>query len=182
MTYLKPYGFWLVAFTWFIFPCASWSAEPVPAGYRSVAVEHGIPYSVLYAVALTESGNKVGAQEAIRPWPWTLNIAGRGYYFKSRLEAWQVLTARLRKGQRSIDIGLMQVNWRYHQKRLGTPWQALDPYHNLRVGAAILQGCYKTRQDWWASVGCYHAPANAQRADRYRRRVVSRWQQLVSAG
>jgi len=82
----------------------------------------------------------------------------------------------------SMYKNLMQVNWRYHQKRLGTPWQALDPYHNLRVGADILQECHTTQQDWWASVGCYHAPANPQRADRYRRRVVSRWQRVVSAG
>jgi hypothetical protein len=39
----------------------------------------------------------------------------------------------------------MQVNWRYHQDKLGSPWQALDPYHNLRVGAEILQDCYANR-------------------------------------
>ena len=182
MAHLKPSEAWLIALTGLLFSGTGWSDEPVPAGYRFVAAEHGIPYSVLYAVALTESGKQAGVQEATRPWPWTLNIAGRGYYFESRLEAWQELTAKLRKGQRSIDIGLMQVNWRYHQQRLGTPWQALDPYHNLRVGASILQDCFKTRLDWWASVGCYHAPANAVRADRYRRRVVSRWQQIVRAG
>ena len=82
----------------------------------------------------------------------------------------------------SMYKNLMKVNWRYHQKRLETPWQALDPYHNLRVGADILQECHTTQQDWWASVGCYHAPANPQRADQYRRRVVSRWQRVVSAG
>ena len=72
----------------------------------------------------------------------------------------------------------MQVNWRYHQEKLGTTWQALDPYHNLRVGAAILRACYEIRQDWWSSVGCYHAPANANRADRYRQRVVSHWRRI----
>ncbi|MEW8644213.1 MAG: transglycosylase SLT domain-containing protein, partial [Candidatus Thiodiazotropha sp.] len=82
----------------------------------------------------------------------------------------------------SIDIGLMQVNWRYHQDRLGTPWQALDPYHNIRVGAGILQDCYATRQDWWGSVGCYHSPKDSYRADRYRRRVVSHWQRIVQEG
>ena len=182
MARLNPCEAWLIALTGLLFSGASWSDETVPAGYRSIAAEHGIPHSVLYAVALTESGKQLGAMETIRPWPWTLNIAGQGYYFESRLEAWQALTARLHKGQRSIDIGLMQVNWRYHQQRLGTPWQALDQYHNLRVGAAILQDCFKTRQDWWASVGCYHAPANAMRADRYCRRVVSRWQRIVRAG
>ncbi len=82
-----------------------------------------------------------------------MNVAGRGYFFDSRLAAWQALTAWLEQGEASIDIGLMQVNWRYHEERLGTPWQALDPYHNLRVGAGILQACYSQRQDWWGASG-----------------------------
>jgi len=163
-------------------PTVGWSEDSVPAGYQAVAAERGTPASLLYAVALTESGKRVSHLAGYRPWPWTLNVAGRGYFYATRREAWQALRDWLNQGQRSIDIGLMQVNWRYHQDRLGTPWQALDPYHNLRVGAEILQDCYITRQDWWASVGCYHAPMNPHRANQYRRRVVSRWQRIVSEG
>jgi len=36
-----------------------------------------------------------------------LNIGGRGYFFDSRLAAWQAVTASIQAGQRSIDIGLM---------------------------------------------------------------------------
>ncbi|MCU7804243.1 MAG: transglycosylase SLT domain-containing protein [Candidatus Thiodiazotropha sp. (ex Lucinoma borealis)] len=182
MVWLRWHKSWLIVLVSFILPSASWSGELVPAGYRAIAAERDVPQSVLYAVALTESGKRVALTEVYRPWPWTLNVAGRGYFFDSRQEAWQALMEHLKEGKRSIDIGLMQVNWHYHQDRLGTPWQALDPYHNLRVGAEILQDCYVTRLDWWASVGCYHAPANPRRADRYRRHVVSRWQRIVSAG
>jgi len=169
---------WLIAICGLIPFRAGWSTETVPAGYRAVAAEHGIPSTVLYAVALTESGcSGIG-----RPWPWTLNVDGRGYFFDSRQAAWQALMKWLRAGRHSIDIGLMQVNWHYHKERLGTPWQALDPYHNLRVGAAILKTCFHTRQDWWASVGCYHAPTDPQRAEQYRHRVASRWQRIVRAG
>ena len=172
----------LIVFAGLLVTSASGGADSVPAGYRMIATERSIPYTVFYAVALTESGRRVAPADVYRPWPWTLNVAGRGYFFDSRLAAWQALTDWLQAGRRSIDIGLMQVNWRYHQERLGTPWQALDPYFNLRVGAGILQDCYITRQDWWASVGCYHAPTNSHRADQYRRRVVSHWQRLVSEG
>jgi Transglycosylase SLT domain len=182
MVRLKHYGAWLIVLAGLVFPGAGWSDEAVPVGYRSIASERSIPSAVLYAVALTESGKQVASKGVYRPWPWTLNVAGRGYFFDSRLAAWQALTGWLKDGERSVDIGLMQVNWRYHEERLGTPWQALDPYHNLRVGAEILQACYTTRQDWWASVGCYHAPANPERADQYRRRVLSRWQRIERAG
>ncbi len=172
----------LIVFAGLVMPSLGWGADSVPTGYQAIATERDIPHTVLYAVALTESGKRVRPADVYRPWPWTLNIAGRGYFFDSRQEAWQALMEHLKNGKRSIDIGLMQVNWRYHQDRLGTPWQALDPYHNLRVGAWILHDCYVTRQDWWASVGCYHAPTNSHRADQYRRRVVSRWQRIVSEG
>ena len=161
---------------------ASWSDDSVPAGYQAVAAERGTPASLLYAVALTESGKQVDQSSGYQPWPWTLNVAGNGYFYATRLEAWQALRDWLGQGKRSIDIGLMQVNWRYHHERLGDPWQALDPYHNLRGGADILRECYASERDWWASVGCYHAPANPARAEQYRRRVLSRWQRVISAG
>ena len=163
-------------------PSPGWSAESVPGGYRIVAAERAIPDTIFYAVALAESGRANNSEGIHRPWPWTLNVAGDGYYYPTRIEAWQALNDWLKKGKRSIDIGLMQVNWRYHQERLGTPWQALDPYHNMRVGAAILQDCYTTEHDWWVSVGCYHAPNNPQRATRYRRRVESRWRKITHDG
>ena len=182
MARLSHLQVWLIVFAGLLFTNTSWGADSVPTGYRTIATERGIPYTVLYAVALTESGKRVASADVYRPWPWTLNVAGRGYFFDSRLEAWQALTDWLQAGRRSIDIGLMMVNWHYHQERLGTPWKALDPYHNLRVGAGILQDCYVTRQDWWASVGCYHSPTNSYRADQYKRRVVSRWRRIVSEG
>ena len=174
MVGLRRHALGWTAFAGLILPSASWSADGVPTGYRAIATQRGIPHSVLYAVALTESGKRVTATGPYRPWPWTLNVAGDGYFYATRLEAWQALRDWLEEGKRSIDIGLMQVNWRYHHERLGDPWQALDPYHNLRVGADILRECYTSQRDWWASVGCYHAPANPARAEWYRRRVLSR--------
>ncbi len=183
MARLRHPEVWLIVLVVLTVPSAVWSDESVPAGYRSIAKECGVPYTVLYAVALTESGRQVASTDVYRPWPWTLNVAGRGYFFDSRQEAWQALMDWIKAGRRSIDIGLMQINWRYHQERLGTTWQALDPYFNLRIGAEILHECYRDEHDWWVSVGCYHAPSNQRRADEYRRRVVSRWQRIVvSAG
>lgn len=182
MARLKQYLAWPLAAAALLVSTACWSTGSVPAGYRTVARERGIPYTVLYAVALTESGKQVRSSREYRPWPWTLNVAGEGHFYATRIEAWQALRAWLKRGRRSIDIGPMQVNWRYHQERLGTPWQALDPYHNLRVGAEILQECYISNRDWWISVGCYHAPASPQKAGKYRQRVLARWQMLVRDG
>ncbi len=112
MAWLRRYEPWLITIATLVFPSAGWSNEAVPFGYRAVAAERGIPHTVFYAMALTESGKQVELVDDYRPWPWTLNVAGRGYFYDSRVAAWQALTALLERGKRSIDIGLMQVNWR----------------------------------------------------------------------
>lgn len=160
-----------------------WSAavqsQPVPTGYQQVAIEYGLPPALLYAVALTESGQSSLSKGQFRPWPWALNINGEGHYFPSRQRAWQALQTALTETGNSVDIGLMQVSWRYHRAALESTWQALDPYHNLRVAAAILRDCYVEHTNWMQSAGCYHAPNDPAKARAYVRRVKQHWMQLA---
>lgn len=153
----------------------------VPAGYAQVAQAQGVPAPVLYAVALTESGTTLASGQR-RPWPWTLNVEGRPYRFRTRLKAWQALRAHLARGATRIDIGLMQVNWAYHRQALGDPWQALEPYHNLTVGASILHAQYRRGGNWWRAVGRYHAPNDAKRSERYGLRVATWYRRIVGEG
>lgn len=147
------------------------SAPPVPWGYAYEARAHGIPATVLYAIALTESGRR-WADGRVYPWPWTLNVAGRGERYATRQEAHAALLSHLQRGVRSIDVGLMQINWAAHGAKLGTPWNALEPYHNLRIGAKILLEQYQRSGDWTHAIGRYHAPNNPDRAAGYRRKVL----------
>lgn len=160
---------------------ATGSVETVPEGYRRVAAAHDIPDKLLYAVALAESGKRIDALRRTRPWPWTLNIGGEGRYYASRREAEIAVLQAFATDQRSVDIGLMQVNWSYHKASLRSVESAIDPYHNLDVGAQILAGCFRERGDWWAAVGCYHAPHDAKLAMRYRQRVRRIWSRLAVA-
>ena len=152
--------------------------DGLPAAYRSVAAQYGVPPDLFYAVALTESGYSAGDGSRPRPWPWALNIAGQGRFFATRIDAWRALDTALGDGEDRLDVGLMQINWRYHKTLLKSSWQALEPYRNLRLAAQILRECYRGRHDWWASVGCYHAPADSERARRYRERVLTHWRSL----
>jgi len=155
------------------------ASQPIPSAYRAVAFEYGIPARLFYAVALTESGQSSLSQKQWRPWPWTLNINGQGHYYPSRQAAWTKLQQALKDKQTAVDVGLMQIAWRYHRQALGSAWQALEPLHNLRVGAGILKRCYARMTDWWQSLGCYHAPNDPDRARKYRERVRQHWQQLA---
>ena len=108
MDRLRCHSVWLIVLVGLALPGVGWSNVSVPEGYRTIAMEHDIPHTVLYAVALTESATRIDQGDLYRPWPWTLNVAGRGYFFDTRLAAWQALKNWLREGQVSIDIGLLR--------------------------------------------------------------------------
>ncbi len=159
---------------------ADTSHQPeIPNVYKLVAERHAIPTTILYAVALTESGKSY--QSTLLPWPWTLNIDGQGYYYESYHTAKIALAEALEKSQ-SVDIGLMQINWRWHQDKLQNISAALNPLQNLNQGARILHQSYQKSGDWWEAVGHYHSPAQTvkarRNAERYRRRVRAHWSQL----
>jgi hypothetical protein len=176
---------WLPVVALLVTP-ASWAKDgislrqAVPQGYRDVAREHGVPPDILYALSLTESGRAI-SRNKLRPWPWTLNVEKKSYYYPTRRAAWQALTGFLEQGK-VVDIGLAQVNWKWHKKRLIDPWRALEPYFNLRVGAQLLRERYDASGDWWTAIGHYHAPAPTpearERAQRYRVRVGRHLRQL----
>ncbi len=162
------------------------ATEPlIPPAYLSIAREVGVPPRLLYAVALTESALRFSTA-AVQPWPWSLNVNGKTEYHASRADAYRAIRRHLAAGRRSIDIGLMQVNWRWHRETLQDPWKALDPYHNLRTGARLLRDRYRECGDWLTAAGRYHAPAATRRsqalAKTYRHHVAKQLAQLPGSG
>lgn len=150
-------------------PVPSCASDVVPPAYQLTGSEYGIPPVILYSIALTESGKRFQGERL--PWPWTVNHAGKGIYFASREEAYQYLSQLVSQGQTNFDVGLMQVNWRWNSNVFGSLWEALDPYENLRGGAAILQSHYVRLGSFEDAVGAYYSPGNATRAGAYRERV-----------
>src|SRR5690606_41202166 len=57
----------------------------IPGAYKYFAAKHQIPADVLFAVCLQESGKRW--QDKHLPWPWTLNIAGKGAYYDTPADA-----------------------------------------------------------------------------------------------
>jgi soluble lytic murein transglycosylase-like protein len=153
--------------------------DAIPSAYRVVAKEYSIPPNILYSIAFTESGYQY--RSIYNPWPWTLNIEGKAYRFKDKAST----LVRLRKAinhQQSVDIGIMQINWRWHKHRFNTIESTLDPYTNLHIGAEILLEQYHIINDWWLAVGRYHTPAkdqrSTQRAKQYVLRVKKHWRRI----
>ncbi len=165
----------LVSLLLFVLITAVQAKDSIPPTYLAIAQAHTIPPAVLYAIALVESGQKLASGQ-VRPWPWTLNVAGVPRRYPTRLAAWKGLKHYLAQGVDFIDVGIMQVNWHYHHKKLGTPWEALEPFNNTRTGAKILQAEYNKTGAWHTAIGRYHSPgqkpAQRLRAKHYAQRVM----------
>ncbi|MCO8310893.1 lytic transglycosylase [Pseudomonas mandelii] len=141
--------------------------ELPPPAYQLAAHDADIPSTVLFAIALRESGIRVRGR--LLPWPWTLNIAGTPYRFATRQAACKALLQALaRQDAKRVDAGLGQTNLGYHGQRFSSPCEALDPYQNLAVTAALLHEHHATTGDWMSAAGRYHRPAGGAAAARYR--------------
>ena len=156
----------------------------IPMVYRLIGIEAGVPYTILYAIALAETGYTAPSNGQYRPWPWTLNVNGDPYRFDNRTEALALLEERIHSGKRNIDIGLAQINYQYNGSMFPSLAHALDPEVNLRLATYVLQRELEhcDTPDWWCAVGRYHSPGKNERqranAERYRQRVRSLWEQL----
>ena len=153
-----------------LYVCATHAQEVPPPAYQLAAQRAGIPSTVLYAVALQESG--VRRNGRIVPWPWSLNVAGQSHRYATRADACAGLQQAIRATPHTrIDAGLGQINLGYHQQRYSTACDLLDPYRNLAIAAEILHEQHTPGEDWLLAIGRYHRPAGGEPAARYRRSV-----------
>ncbi len=130
---------------------------------------------ILRAIALAESG-RVNDQGFIEPWPWALNIEGRAYFPASLDEAAALLSAHQ---DGSVDVGLLQINIRWHGHRFDDPKSLLDPATNLEIGAAILKEALASAPgDLTAGIGRYHS-SDPERARSYARTVLAFYRYLI---
>ncbi|MJZ42557.1 lytic transglycosylase domain-containing protein [Salmonella enterica subsp. enterica] len=142
--------------------------QTIPPGYHLVAAETGVPAEALYSLSLAETSRQLPYGE--RPWPWTLNVAGKGYRYDTRREAYDALLGFLRRYPlKRIDVGIAQVNLGWNGRYFSSYWQALDPYTSLRAAARILKSCYDSRPgSWLQAAGCYHHPGGGAPARAYK--------------
>lgn len=159
------------------------NATNIPPSYQRIAHQYDVPGAILYAVALTESGMALKSGR-FRAWPWTLNVAGKPKRYATRKAAWIAIRYFMRQGVRSIDIGLLQVNWLWNGDKLGNTWAALDPIFNTRTGAKILQQAFAIKGNWPEAVGHYHSPGKKPgqqyRAKKYSNRVMKHLRRITT--
>ncbi len=95
---------------------------------RRAALSEGVPLDVLRAISRVETGRTVDGQ--FLPWPWTINVEGKGYWFTSESEAKTYVFKIFKAGARSFDVGCFQINYRWHGKGFRSIETMFDPDPN----------------------------------------------------
>lgn len=114
---------------------------------------YDIPPYLLRAISIVESGYTYRGRYG--PWPWVLNINGVARFFRSKNEAYSVLSEGLKKGY-TIDVGPMQINVSFHAKNFKNPQDMLDIKSNVYYAAAFLRKLYEAHGCWIKAVKAYH--------------------------
>ncbi|WP_254786704.1 transglycosylase SLT domain-containing protein [Methylomonas sp. LWB] len=141
--------------------------------WGQVARRYRIDPYILYAVALMES-RKNGEQNRVMPWPWAINNAGNSFIPNSQQEAEALLNQMLDQGKRNIDVGIMQVNLRWHGHRVAKPELLLIPSTNLEIGASVLSVAIQSVPGNLAhGIGRYYSWKNEPAAIQYGQKVIA---------
>lgn len=155
-------------------PHALASAGPCEAEILTAARVHGVPPGILHSVGLAETGRKGSLH------PYALNIEGRAVFAKNREQALHEFEQARSEGKQLIDLGCMQINYRYHGAEFSSVGAMLDPHANVDYAARFLARLHARHETWTMAVARYHAgPNNDPAQKRYICRVIAN---LVATG
>ena len=136
------------------------AAQPDPvslceAAARDAAAATAVPISVLRAIMLAESGRARGGQ--LQPWPWTINMEGKGRWFASESAARAYVDEHFRRGARSFDVGCFQINYKWHHAGFESLDEMFDPAASALYAARFLKALFSETGDWTTAAGAYHS-------------------------
>jgi len=120
----------------------------------------GIPTYLLASISRTETGHTRRGR-GFGAWPWTLNIKGKGYYFDTKDEAIAAMRQAMSEGLTSIDVGCMQVNYRWHGEAFASLEDMFDPASNTAYAARFLTTLKDRHGGWDEAVKHYHSATDS---------------------
>jgi hypothetical protein len=149
------------------FANAKGEADLCNAAATTASSNAAMPRDVLLALTLVETGrNRSGKFD---PWPWTVNMEGKGYWFDTRIEAVDFVAKSYTAGARSFDIGCFQINHRWHGEAFTSFDQMFDPLDNATYAAKFMTSLFDEGGSWSWAAGAYHS-RTAALAAKYRTR------------
>ena len=135
---------------------------------------YGLPENILLSISRVESGYQK-LDGVIRAWPWTLNAGGDSAYFKTKDDALRSLKKRIKKGVTNIDIGCMQLNFRWHKDFFSNLSDMISPVNNVDYAARFLKKLHQRHGSWKKAVKYYHSSKSKYNV-KYYKKVKAVWQ------
>ncbi|TVS02000.1 MAG: lytic transglycosylase domain-containing protein [Rhodobacteraceae bacterium] len=154
---------------WPILARAASPARLCEAAAQRAAQRHDVPFDLLRAIVLAETGLRRAGQ--ITPWPWAVHAEGRGHWSATRAEALALVRMAQARGVRNIDLGCFQINLHWHSAHFASLDDMIDPDRNADFAARLLKQHKARLGSWEAATGAYHS-ATPDLAARYRARVA----------
>jgi len=133
-----------------------------------------LPNNLLTSISLVESGIKK-ENKNFSSWPWTLNVEGKPIYFDTKEDVINYLEQN--RDKKSIDVGCMQINTKYHMSNFNSFAQMIEPEENVRYAAIFLAKLFKRHKSWNKAISRYHS-SNPNKQRKYLKKVYSFWNNL----
>lgn len=131
---------------------------------RDSEIEHNIPKGLLLAVAKTESNLEI----------YALNISGSTIFARDKDDALKAIRKALNRGITNIDIGLTQINYRWHQQNFSNLETMILPENNIKYAAKLLLELKQEHGNWHKAIRMYHS-SKPEHHRQYSRNVILCW-------
>lgn len=129
-----------------------------------VEQKNEIPRGLLSAIVSIESGFN----------PTAVNIAGKTITPNDKSEAIKIIKNALNQGVINIDVGIAQINYRWHKNNFRNIEEMINTTANIEYAAKLLSSLFKQHGTWHKAIMHYHS-ANPNHHKQYSRKVVIAW-------
>jgi len=176
-------SFMAIFFILSVLPSHAFSAQNWSISCDRAAVyasqKTGVPLSVLQAISLTETGRKNNG--IMRPWPWTVNMEGKGVWFENEDGARAYVYKHYKRGARSFDVGCFQINYKWHGHAFSSIEEMFSPKPNALYAAKFLSKLYQEKGSWVDAAGAYHS-RTVKHAEKYKKRFKAYHASILASG
>ena len=131
---------------------------------KNTEQQYSIPSGLLMAIATIESGMNA----------YAVNVNGKSVLASNSREASSFIANARSHGISNIDVGIMQLNYRWHASGFASMQEMLNPQKNIEYAASFLLRLKKQHGTWHKALRYYHS-AKPEHHRKYSRKVVLCW-------
>lgn len=139
-------------------------AQDLKSLISDIERQYAIPQGLLHSIALVES----------RINPYAINVDGKAIILNSKAATLEAIEYYRSLGVTNIDIGVMQINYRWHGKEFANLSEMIAVNNNVEYAAKLLTSLYKEHGSWHKATRLYHS-ATPKYYKQYSKKIITAW-------